>query len=176
NLAVVHVEHERDDHVPVAREPLGAVEFLPISHVKARVIETRMVDVSRQLRRPRREIHGELIADHYRLAVKRVRAARYRHPQAIDLQPVQTLQAVVYDPILLPSHQPVSRGSVEEVMFPGALPDEVPGVLGVHADGPAPAAVIGVESPLERLLEVALPVHYGITVIARFGRHETDAV
>src|SRR5207249_3178245 len=77
---------------------------------------------------------------------------------------------------LLPSHQPVSCGSVEEVMFPRALPDEVPGVLGVHADRPAPAAVIGVESPLERLLEVALPVHYGITVIARFGRHETDAI
>ena len=60
-------------------------------------------------------------------------------------------------------------------MFPGPLPDEMPGVLRVHADGAAPVTVRCMEGARVRFFQAALTVDKGITVIARRCRHEANA-
>ena len=45
NAAVVHVQDERKDHVPIAGKAKCALELLPIGHLKPAVVEARMIDV-----------------------------------------------------------------------------------------------------------------------------------
>jgi len=159
-----------------SREAQGALELLPVSHPEAAVIEAGVIDVVRLFGRPGGDIHGEVVSHHHRFAVEEVGAAGDGHAQAIDLQPVQPLQAVVDDPVVLPSHQPVRGGAVEEVVLARALPDEVPRILRIDADGAATVAVVGMKRAREVFLENALPVPHGIAIVARLGRHEADAV
>src|SRR5262245_48197789 len=45
DAAVIHVEYEGEDDVPVASESQRTFEFLPVSHIEAAVIETWLEDI-----------------------------------------------------------------------------------------------------------------------------------
>ena len=45
NAAVVHVQDERKDHVPIAGKAKRPLELLPIGHLKPAVVEAGMIDV-----------------------------------------------------------------------------------------------------------------------------------
>src|ERR1700741_641623 len=45
NATVMHVKHERDDHVPASRITKSSVKSLPIGNVKAPIIKSGMENV-----------------------------------------------------------------------------------------------------------------------------------
>ena len=43
--AIIHVEHERKDHVSIAGEPNRAFELLPVRHLEPAVVEAGMKNI-----------------------------------------------------------------------------------------------------------------------------------
>src|SRR5439155_5100794 len=119
--------------------------------------------------------HRKILSGNYRLAESIVHCARKQHADAVDFEPVETLDHALDDPVLAPPHKPKGRGSVEEVMLARALPDKVPWIVLVHSQRPAPVSVSGMEAARTGFLEIALPVGNRVRVIARRRRHEADA-
>ena len=164
----------RDDHVPLARVREHAFETLPVLYPEARIVEPRMIEVVGFHRGPRAQEHAPLRRVHRRLAVHSVGPPAQQHAQAIDLQPVQPFQAGADHPLVAPAHQPEGRRAIEEVMLPGAFPDEVPGIAGVHADRPAPPAGGGVKRPSVVFLGALPGVPDRVGVVARLRWHKAD--
>ena len=60
-------------------------------------------------------------------------AAAEQDAQPVDLEAMLAVEGVADDLLVLPAHQEEGGVAVEEVVLAGALPDEVPGVVLVHA-------------------------------------------
>src|SRR6266403_5159591 len=88
---------------------------------------------------------------------------------------MQPLDAVLDGMLIAPVHEPVRGGSVEEEMFSGPLPKEVPRILRIDPDHSPPVDIYRPESSARSLLEIALPVGDGILIAAWARRHEADA-
>src|SRR5438270_11645034 len=112
-----------------------------------------MIEALRRFGHPWPQHHGEVLAGHDRFAPEYVRCACNQHADAVDLQPVEALDAVANRIFVAPAHQPERRGPVEEVVFSGALPDEVPGIFRIDADGTAAVSIPRLQRARLRLLE-----------------------
>ncbi len=66
---------------------------------------------------------------HDRFAVIHIGPAGNRNPQAIDFQPVKSLNARLNDLLIAPAHQPIGGCPIEKIMFAGAFPHKVPAML-----------------------------------------------
>src|SRR6185437_7889878 len=158
DLVVVHIEDQRNDHVAVAGKSKSPFEFPPVVHVKAGIVEAGMIEIVGFHRRPRRRKYGEVAAVHHRLAVKQIGSTGDGHPHSVDLQLVQTFDAVVDHAVIAPSDQPVCGGQSEEIMLASSFSDEVPGILEIAANRAAPSAIVGVEDAARGALESTLAV------------------
>ena len=79
---------------------------------------------------------------------------------------MQAFDAVVDGSLITPSHQPEGGGAVEKVVLSRPLPNEVPGVLRIKANGTAPAAVRSPEGTRVSLLDITLPVNDRVRIVA----------
>src|SRR5579871_1918678 len=176
NLAVAHVEDHRDVHVAIARKLQHAIELLPIRQIEPVVVEAWVKRVVRALCRPGCNERRPGLSDHDRLAKKGGGLpAGEGHTQPVDFEPVQPIDAVLNGVVITKADQPIRGGSVEEVVLPGSLPDEVPWVLGIYREEAALLCFDGAESARGGLCETALLVGDGVLVIAGKGGHEADA-
>src|SRR5271156_6500830 len=89
---------------------------------------------------------------------------------------MQPRQAGLDHLVIPPADQPVGRGAVKEIMFASTLPDKVPAVLGVDANGPAPSAASGMESAGAGPVRPALAILHRVRVVSRPRRHESNPV
>ena len=162
-------------HVALAGKLEHAFELLPIGHIESGVVEIRMPGVFRMRRWPCGDEAGPVLVDHDRLAEHGdCLAAGDRHAHAVDLEPVKTVDGVLNHAIIAPAHQPVRSGAVEEEVLPGALPDEVPGILRVDAEQPAAVRFCSRECAARRFLKASLLVGERVLVVACDRRHEAD--
>src|SRR5690349_22728218 len=133
-----------------------------------------MIDIIGFLGRPRRHIHREILSKNDRLSIEHVRSSGNRHANTVDLQAVQSFQAVIYDTVVLPANQPVSCRSVEKIVFTRALPYEVPRILRIDSDRTAPVSINCAKLTSEIFLKVCLTVGYGEPVGASFRRRSEE--
>src|SRR5579872_6602899 len=167
NLAVAHVEDQRDVHVAIAGELQHAVKLLPVRQIEAVIVEAGMERVVRALCRPGCNERRPGWSDHDRLAEEGgCLSAGDGHTQPIDLEPMEAIEGVLNGVVVAKAYQPIRRGSVEEVMLTGSLPDEVPRVLGIDGDEAALLSFDGAESAGGGSCETALRVGDGVLVIA----------
>ena len=138
-------------------------------------VNLRVVKALGISRHPRPQNQAEILSGHNGFAPVYVRGARNQNAHPVDLQAVQTFDAVVDVPIVTPPHEPEGGGPVEKVVFSRPLPNEMPRVLRVDADGAAAVTVRRAECSRVRFLKTALPVHQGISVVPGGGGHEADA-
>src|SRR5258708_17479169 len=174
NTTIIHVEDQRNNHVPVARIAQGTVKLLPVRNIKTGVIKSRVIRIRCEFRRPRGDENRPVCVQHYWLAVKTIAPAGNGDPYTIDFQSVQTLDAELNDGLVIPAHQPVRRGPVEEVVFASAFPDEMPRVLGINTDGAPNVPIRRVKIAGASSSSPALVVVHGGFVIARNGSHKAD--
>lgn len=172
----VHVEDDRYGHVEVAGVPQQAIVLLPVRHVEAGHVEAGGLHAVRQRGDPGIEEKRELVRG---IRVLEPRAAVLHAPvdhgpHAVDLQAMQPVEGLA-DVLVVPAHEPVGRRAVPEVVLARALPEEVPGVLGVHAHKSSALAVARGEGALVLCLEGAVAVGHRIAMCARLRGHEPDA-
>ena len=176
DAAVIHIENQRDDHVAIARKAQHAVEFLPVRHIEAAVVETGMKGVIGILSRPGGDERRPGWPGHHGFAKEcHCLAPCDGHAKPIDFQAMKAIDTVFNDVVVAPAHQPISSRSVEEVVLASSLPDEVPGIIRVGAKYSALVRLDGLEGSLRSSLEVALLVCDGVLVLGRFRRHKADA-
>src|SRR5262245_41080237 len=116
---------------------------------------------------PRRDERCPAGPGHDRLAVVDTRPAGNGHAHAIDLQPVEPLDAGADDLVVPPADEPVGRGAVEEVVLARAFPDEVPAVLGIDPDGPAATTGPYLERACHRPGRPSLAVFQRVRIVTR---------
>ncbi len=174
--AAVDIEDHRHDHVQVAGVPQQPVVLLPMGDVEPRHVEARILQTLRPRGDPRVQQERELVRRvrvfHPGLSV--LHAAHDHDPDAIDLQPVQPVQALP-DRLVVPAHQKVSRRPVPEIVLARAFPEEMPGVLGIDPHQPAATGVASGERARVFRLEIPLPVGDRVGMNTRLGRHEPNA-
>jgi hypothetical protein len=77
--------------------------------------------------------------------------------------------------VIFPTHQPVCRRSIEEIVFAGAFPNKVPRIFGIHSDGTATVSIRCMEGAGRGLNSAILAVLDEISVVARSGWHEPNS-
>src|ERR1035437_3274475 len=135
NPAVTHVENQGDVHIAVTGVLQHPVKLLPVRHVEAVVVESGMKRIVGGLclpgcneSCPGRPVHDRLTE------VSGSLAAGNGDAQPVDLQPMETIEAVLNGVVVTKAYEPVCRGSVEEKMLSSSLPDEVPWVSGIDTE------------------------------------------
>src|SRR5947209_1535857 len=113
-----------------------------------------MINIVGFLGRPRRHVHGEIFPKHDRLSIENVCSSRNGHEDTVDPQTMQSFEAVIYDMMILPTDQPVGCRSVEEIVLPSALPDEMPWILRIDSDWAAPMCINCTKVTGQILLEI----------------------
>src|SRR5208282_4879197 len=88
---------------------------------------------------------------------------------------MEPINAELNHVIVAPADEPVGRGTVEEVVLAGALPDEMPRILRVDAQDTAAMCFDGQKLAGGRSGEVVLLVSDRVLVAASDRRHEADA-
>ena len=88
DTAVIHVQHARDNHVPIAGISHHSLELLPIACVESRIVEARVEDVIGLLRRPGGSVEGPVGTYHNGFPIEFVGPTCKCDPHAIDLQRV----------------------------------------------------------------------------------------
>src|SRR5262249_6038122 len=141
------------------------------------VVEAGVRRVVGALGDPRVEIRVKLGAGDDRLTPETAGPpAAQQDAEPVDLEAVPPGQRPADDLFGLPAHQEEGGIAVEEVMLAGALPDEVPRVIPVHAQDAAPLAGRRLELAGMLADDVALAERQVVGVIARPGRHEADSI
>src|SRR5262245_55152581 len=104
--------------------------------VDATHIVTRIINVERARRGPRFEPELKLFRwPHLRLFPAHAvpGAAIECDANAVDLQTGEAINAFADNGVVAPAQEPVSCGPVVKIMLAAAFPDEVPGMLAIHA-------------------------------------------
>lgn len=117
----------------------------------------------------------KILAGHHGLSVHKSCRAGDKHAHPVDLEVVEPVDSVSDDLLVAPTHHPEGCGAVEEVVLARAFPNEMPGVLAIHANRAAPVAVGRLKLSREFLLDVALTIRNGIGILAGSRGHEADA-
>src|SRR5262249_1092127 len=119
--------------------------------------------------------HLKIIASHYRLPPQTVGSSRNQYSNSIDLHPRQKIDPVVDRSLLAASPQKKRRCPLGKVVLSCTLPDEMPRVLGIHADGPPAMSIGSTEFSCLLRLESTLAVGNRIGIFAGRRRHEANA-
>ena len=152
----------------LAGELEHAVKLLPVGKIEAGVVEAGMKGIVGVLR-------GHAAVKTVQLgpvmtgSPKKVDgfASGDGHAHAIDLEPMQAVDAVLNDVVVAPVDQPVGGGAIEEVVLSGSLPDEVPRILRIDGEEAAAMRFDGLECAGGGLGEAALLVGDGVLVVCR---------
>src|SRR5580704_3147154 len=110
--AVVHVQDEGENHIPVAGEAKSSLEFLPVGNLKAGIVESWMVNVVRPsettgVALPGGDKRSPTGARHHRFAVIQAGSAGDGYSQPVDLQLMQALNAGLDHLVVPPTDQPI---------------------------------------------------------------------
>src|SRR5438045_4290616 len=117
NARIVHVQNDRNNDVAISGKAKHGFKSLPVIKVESGVVESGVQEVVNIFRRPRSEIHGEVVSLHDRFAVVDIGAAGESNTKTVDLEPMEPMEpfdGILHDAIVSPSEQPVSSGAVEE--------------------------------------------------------------
>jgi hypothetical protein len=98
-------------------------------------------EVVRILSGPDRWEVGVISCCHDGLAEIEIAAPGESDTNAIHFEAMKTVDARADDTLFLPASQPVRSGAVEEIVFACSLPNEMPRVSWVNANGTAPVIV-----------------------------------
>ena len=129
-------EDERDIQVVLARVRQHALGFAEVFHVKACYIIAGVLNIERTRGRPRFQTKLEVVvARNHRLlpAHSAGGTAAQCGANARDLQARETIDRFANYCLVLPAEQPVSSGAVVKEVLTRALPNQVRGMLLVHA-------------------------------------------
>src|SRR5262245_42186447 len=165
-MTVIHVQNQRNDHVPISGKSQNPVKFLPVRNIKTCVIETRMEDVLSRLSGPGSDEYCPVVAHHDRLTVEHVGAPRHGNSQAIDSQLMKPLDAGLNHLLVRPSHQPIGCSAIEKVVLAGTFPHKVPWIFWIDSDRAATAPLGCSKTAREAFPAISLPIFHEISVVS----------
>ena len=176
-FAVVPIQDDGNDNIPVPGVAQHPLELGPVSEVKARKVETGVDAVGRALGGPGIHVKMKAVTALHGFGREMLGgAAIEENPDTVDFPAMIPVEHVANDLVILPAHKQEGGGSVPEIMFARPGPDKMPRISRVNAQRAAPSASRSFEGATEGLKEAALLEMHRVSVVSRAGGHEAQAV